>query len=540
MFNQADLWERVAALDPDADALLHGELVRSWGEFEDRSARLAAAFAAHGVGPGDKVANYLHNGPEYLESEFAAFKQRAIPCNVNYRYLTDELRYLLDNADAAVVVADADLVPRVLEVRAELPALRLVVQVGEGDAPAGVERYEDLLAAHDPAPPIERRTDDHWFLYTGGTTGHPKAVMWPHSALINAMSGEYAAQKRDLPQNVEDALDVVRSVRDRGRTDRVMAAAPLMHGTSSIIAKRTFCFGGAVATMPERSFDPALLFDAVGRQRITRLTVVGDAFCKPMIAELDQCRDAGNPHDLSSLRQIVSSGLMWSSESKQALLGHADITLIDTLGASEGVGFGVQVSKRDTVQTERTAKFVLGPNAAVVREDGTPVERGGGEVGKLAVGGVLPDGYYKDPEKTAATYPVINGTRWAIPGDFATVEEDGTINLLGRGSVSINSGGEKIFPEEVEEALKLHPAVLDANAVGVPDDRWGQAVCGVISVDPTADVDDEDLIAAVKTHIAPYKAPKQIVRVDEFVRSPNGKSDYRWAKQAALDALGLD
>jgi len=205
-----------------------------------------------------------------------------------------------------------------------------------------------------------------------------------------------------------------------------------------------------------------------------------------MIAELDQCRDAGNPHDLSSLRQIVSSGLMWSSESKQALLGHADITLIDTLGASEGVGFGVQVSKRD------------------------------------------------------ATYPVINGTRWAIPGDFATVEEDGTINLLGRGSVSINSGGEKIFPEEVEEALKLHPAVLDANAVGVPDDRWGQAVCGVISVDPTADVDDEDLIAAVKTHIAPYKAPKQIVRVDEFVRSPNGKSDYRWAKQAALDALGLD
>ncbi len=540
MFNQADLWERVAALDPDADALLHGEAVRSWGAFEDRSARLAAAFAAHGVGPGDKVANYLHNGPEYLESEFAAFKQRAIPCNVNYRYLTDELRYLLDNSDAAVVVADADLVPRVLEVRDGLPELRLILQVGDGELPDGVERYEDVIAAHEPAPPIERSATDHWFLYTGGTTGHPKAVMWPHSALVSAMTGEYASQKRDLPTSADEALEVVVSVREQQRTDRVMAAAPLMHGTSSIIAKRTFCFGGAVATMPQRSFDPALLFEAVARQRITRLTVVGDAFCKPMIAELDRCRDAGEPHDLSSLRQIVSSGLMWSSESKQSLLGHADLTLIDTLGASEGVGFGVQVSKRETADTERTAKFVLGPNAAVVREDGTSVVAGSGEVGKLAVGGVLPDGYFKDPEKTAATYPIINGTRWAIPGDFATVETDGTINLLGRGSVSINSGGEKIFPEEVEEALKLHPAVADANAVGVPDDRWGQAVCGVVSIDPDASVTDEEVIASVKDHIAAYKAPKMLVRVAPFVRSPNGKSDYRWAKQAALEGLGLD
>jgi fatty-acyl-CoA synthase len=540
MFNHADLWERVAALDPHADALIHGDMVRSWGEFEDRAARLAAGFAAHGVVPADKVAMYLHNGPEYLEAEFAAFKQRAVPCNVNYRYLTDELRYLLDNSDAAVVVADADLLPRVLEVRDSLPKLRLILQVGDEVAPDGVERYEDFIAAHAPAAPIERSPEDHWFLYTGGTTGHPKAVMWSQSALVSTMANEYALQKRPLPADADEALDAVRERREAGIVERLMAAAPLMHGTSSISAKRVFSFGGAVATMPERSFDAATLFADVARHRITRVTVVGDAFCKPMLAELDARAAAGEPHDLSSLRQIVSSGLMWSSESKTGLLGHADLTLVDTLGASEGVGFGVQVSKRDTVETEQTAKFVLGPNAAVVREDGTPVDRGAGEVGMLAVGGVLPDGYYKDPEKTAATYPLINGVRWAIPGDFATVEEDGTINLLGRGSVSINSGGEKIFPEEVEEALKLHPAVLDANAVGVPDEKWGQAVCGVVAIDPAVDVSDAELIAAVKTHIAPYKAPKEIVRTDAFVRSPNGKSDYKWARDIALRSLGLD
>lgn len=539
----ATVWEAIADLDPTADALAHGDVAtggppRSWGAMEDRAARLAAAFADHGVGHDDKVALYLYNGPEYIETEFAAFKQRAVPCNVNYRYLADELTYLLTNADARVVVFDHSLAERVLEVRDRCPALRLLVQVGGDEVVDGAVAYEELIAAHDPAPRIARSDDDLWFLYTGGTTGNPKAVMWPHGNLMQTMAVHYAVIEREVPTSVAEAVDAVREYRRRGRHIRLLAAAPLMHGTSGISSLQNLTLGGMIATLASRHFDAHELWRVVQERRITQLTIVGDAFARPMLRALDEAAAEGRPYDLSSLRQILSSGVMWSNESKQALLAYHDMTLFDSLGSSEGVGFGAQIARRDEGET-RTARFRLGPNATVLTDDGREVEPGSGEVGMLAVGGAIPLGYYKDPDKTAATFRVVAGRRWSMPGDFATVEADGTITLLGRGSVCINSGGEKIYPEEVEEALKTHPAVHDANVVGLPDERWGQAVTAVVSLEPGAEVDDAELIAHVKERLAHYKAPKTIVRVPEILRGPNGKADYRWARDTAAEAVGV-
>ncbi len=539
----ATIWEAIADLDPDADALAHGDVAtggppRSWGTMQDRAARLAAAFAAHGVGADDKVGLYLYNGPEYLEAEFAAFKQRAVPCNVNYRYLADELTYLLTNADARVLVFDHTLAERVLEVRGRCPDLRLLVQVGGDEVVEGAEGYEDLIAAHEPAPRITRSDDDLWFLYTGGTTGHPKAVMWPHSSLLQTMAVHYGVLERPVPSTVEEAVDAVREFRSRGREIRLLAAAPLMHGTSGISSLQNLTLGGMIATLAGRHFDAHELWRVVQERRITQLTIVGDAFARPMLAALDEAAAEGRPYDLSSLHQILSSGVMWSNESKQALLAHHDMTLFDSLGSSEGVGFGAQIARRGEGET-RTARFRLGPNATVLTDDGRQVEPGSGEVGMLAVGGPIPLGYYKDPEKTAATFREVGGRRWSMPGDFATIEADGTITLLGRGSVCINSGGEKIYPEEVEEALKTHPAVRDANVVGLPDEKWGQAVTAVVSLEPGAEVTDDELVGHVKSRIAHYKAPKTIVRVAEVLRGPNGKADYRWARDTAARAVGV-
>jgi fatty-acyl-CoA synthase len=267
------------------------------------------------------------------------------------------------------------------------------------------------------------------------------------------------------------------------------------------------------------------------------LTIVGEAFARPMLEALDRAEAAGRPHDLSSVFQIMSSGVMWSQESKQAFLAHKPMTLMDSLGSSESVGQALQITRKDE-KVASTGRFSLGPTTQVITDDGRMVEPGSGEIGRLANRGANPLGYYKDPEKTEETFPTINGIRWSIPGDYATVDADGTITLLGRGSVCINSGGEKIYPEEVEEAVKTHPAVADCNVVGLPDDRWGQSVNAVVALHPDVVVDDDDIIAHARTQIAAYKAPKRILRTDSFLRSPNGKSDYKWAKAEAEKLAG--
>ena len=536
--NFATIWEGIADVLPEKPAISHGLDSYDWATFENRSARLAGALAAAGVGPDDKVALFLYNGFEYQEAQFAAFKQRAVPCNVNYRYLADELAYLLDNADAKVLFFDSTLADRVAEIRERCPLVTLYVQVGGGDLIEGAVAYEDLIRATEPAARIPRSGNDLWFLYTGGTTGNPKAVMWPHDQMIANMPAHYAVLDREIPTSAAEAVDGAVALHGRNRTTRLLAAAPLMHGTSGINALHTLTMGGMVATLAGRHFDADELWTTVAHHRLTMLTIVGEAFARPMLEALDRAESAGRPHDLSSVFQIMSSGVMWSQESKMAFLEHKPMTLMDSLGSSESVGQAMQLTrKNETVAT--TGRFSLGPTTQVITDDGRMVEPGSGDIGRLANKGANPLGYYKDPVKTEETFPTIDGTRWSIPGDYATVETDGTITLLGRGSVCINSGGEKIYPEEVEEAVKTHSAVKDCNVVGLPDDRWGQSVNAVVLIEPDVEVDDDEIIAHTRTQIAHYKAPKRILRVDEFVRSPNGKSDYQWAKAEAEKITGL-
>jgi fatty-acyl-CoA synthase len=534
----ATAWEAVAGTVPDRIALAHGHVRRSWREFEDRAARLAGAFGAHGIGHDAKVAIALHNGNEYVETEFAAFKVRAIPCNVNYRYGVDELRYVLDNADADVLVFDETLRDRVDVLRGDaLPKLRLLVDVGDG-TPAWAHQYEELLASHPPAPPIRRSGEDLWFLYTGGTTGNPKAVMWDQRGLLGSMIPTFKSLGHAVPSTVEELVPIVRDVTDRDAEVRQLAASPLMHGTAGLSTKATLMHGGMVATLQSHSFDADELWRCIERERITLLTIVGDVFSRPMIDALERAEREGRPYDLSSLRSIVSSGVMWSEQVKQALLDRHDVTLVDILGSSEGTGMARQVSSRKRQRSAATARFELGEHSRVFTDDGRDVAPGSGEVGRIALGFPIPRGYYKDQEKTDATFPMIAGRRWSIPGDHATVEADGTITLLGRGSACINTGGEKVYPEEVEEAVKTHPAVVDCNVVGLADERWGQRIAAVVSLDANATPPSaDDIRDHVRVHLAGYKVPKSVVFVPAIQRGANGKPDYRWAR-AAADAEG--
>ena len=540
--NFATAWEAIADEIPNADAIACGDRVYSWAKYEDRASRIAQALKQAGVSVGANVGLCLYNGPEYSEAQFAAFKERATPFNVNYRYTANELRSLLKDADTQALFFDASLVDSIAELHADLKEMKLAVQVGDGPVPDWAVGYDALITTHEKAERIDRSPNDLWMLFTGGTTGNPKGVMWPHGNTIQTMKATYAGVKLPVPQNIHELLDSVQQIPATNRTMRQLAAAPLMHGTSGITALTTHMMGGAILTLAEHSFSGRALFHCVERYRASHLTIVGDAFSRPMLEALDEAKDKGEAFDLSSIFLILSSGVMWSAPIKQALLMHNPrMRLLDSLGSSEGVGFAAKLET--DAKTATTARFSLGEFTKVINDAGEEVKPGSGERGRLALGGFLPIGYYKDPKKSEETWPTIGGRRYSIPGDYATVEDDGTIVLLGRGSACINSGGEKIYPEEVEEALKLNDAVLDCNVVGVPDERWGQAITAIIKLSQKAidaGIEDSSLIAGVKETLASYKAPKHIIRVDTFLRSPNGKSDYRWATRTALIALGLE
>jgi len=541
--NMASIWEVVADRMPDRPAQICGSRQTTFREFDARAARLASAFAAAGVGPDVKVALYLFNCNEYLESVFAAMKLGAVPVNVNYRYLADELRYLLENSDAEVLVYHGALADRVDAVRGSLPRLRLLVQVETADEDRvplldGAQRYEDLLARHEPAPRAERSGDDYVFLYTGGTTGLPKGVMWRHKALYAQLSAAYMALGRPAPATLDDVGDAAIDMAKIGAAGPGLAAAPLMHGMAWFSSMGRLMVGGAVVSLTNRSFDAHEFWEHVERYRVGAATIVGDAFARPLIAALDEAEQRGKPYDVSSLQMIVSGGVMWTPVYKQPFLDRGVGLLVDGLGSSEATGAAMMLSAKG--QDLSTARFQLNPGTRVLTEDGRDVVPGSGEVGVLAIcGAALPDGYYKDAGKTQATFKEIDGTRYAIPGDFARVEADGSIMLLGRGSVCINTGGEKVYPEEIEEIVKLHPAVEDCTVVGVPDDKWGQAITAVVSCRRGAEADPNDVIGLCKGKLAAYKAPKHVVVVDRVLRSPAGKADYRWALDVAKQALGL-
>jgi fatty-acyl-CoA synthase len=531
-WNFASVWESVADALGERIALVQGARRRTWRELDDRAARLAAALAGAGLGPDAKVASYLYNGNEYLEGLFATFKMRGVPVNVNYRYLEDELVYLLDNSDAEALLFHASLGERVARVRDRAPRVKLWIEVDDGGPHADFAvPYEDLLGAHDPMPRHERSGDDLYFLYTGGTTGMPKGVMWRCEDLWGVLSeATYTLAGRQRPTRAADAGAVAKSIVDEGRDVAHVPASPLMHGTGAFTTFQSMFVGGRIVTLEGRHFDPHELWQVVARERVTQMAIVGDAFAKPMLRALEEAEEAGAPYDLSSLQLVISSGVIWSAEVKRELMRRGAFLCFDSLGSSEGVGMANAITAPGAETA--TAKFSIGPHAKVFREDGTEVTPGSGEVGMVAVGGHIPLGYYKDEAKTTATFRTIAGRRWSVPGDFARVDADGTIVLLGRGSVVINSGGEKVYPEEVEEAVKRHPAVADCLVVGVADERFGEAVTAVVSLREGRSATAADVAGALDG-LARFKHPRRYVFVPEVARAPNGKADYKWARERA-------
>jgi fatty-acyl-CoA synthase len=541
-WNIADLWEVCAAVRGGAPAQVHGDRTVTWADFDRRADGLAAALLAAGLDHQDKVAQYLYNGPEYMQGVFACFKAGMVPVNTNYRYGDDELVYLWDNADAAAVMFHGTFVPAVDRVRRKLPEVKLWLWADDGTHRCPGWAVDLDAAAEAPtagpvAGPWGRSGSDLWFLYTGGTTGMPKGVMWEQDTLVRLVS-------QTTPMGLDDTLDgeaAAASYRDHvaglgAAAPVILPAAPLMHGTGHLMALSQLTLGGCVVTLPGRSLDADELWQACSDNRVTGLAIVGDAFARPLLAALDAHADQW---DLTSLVGMVSSGVMWSQGVKERLLDHLpQLTIFDSLGSSEAIGMGASYSSRGNVSD--TARFALGASAVVITEDGRRVEPGSGEIGRLGVGGLLPVGYYKDEAKTAATFPVIDGVRYSLPGDWATVEADGSLTLLGRGSVCINTGGEKVFPEEVEEVLKTADGVVDAVCVGVPDERFGQAVCAVVEPATGAAIDTARVIEHVRKHLAAYKAPRIVLVRATIGRAPNGKVDYkgltRWATEQATGA----
>ena len=527
--HHATIWEAIADAIPNEVALVQGDVRRTWADFEDRSARLARAFTDAGLQPGSKVAEFLYNSPEYLEATFAALKIRAVPVNVNYRYVDEELRYLLENADAEALVYHSSLRDRVAAVRDRLPALKLVIEVDDGGAHLhGTERYEEVLARSDPAPRVERSPDDVSMAYTGGTTGRPKGVTAHIGEAVDVMLATAPPLLREQAvATPEEAVALaVRRARE-GSQFVTIPAPPLMHQTAMAIGVLpTLLFGGRVVLLNGRTLDCQELWDVAERERADAVIVVGDAFARPMLKALDERPGRA----LDRVTVVASSGAMFSSEVKAGLHRHLDnVVIIDLIAATEG-GMGMSLSFKGT--PAETARFMPSPGVIVVTEDDRRVEPGSGEIGLVALPTSAGHGYFKDEAKTAATFREIDGARYAIPGDFATVGADGSLTLLGRGSQCINTAGEKVFPEEVEEAIKTHPAVDDCLVFGTPDERFGQRVAAVVGFSADADpVPHDELIAALRTQLASYKHPREIVTVERVPRTAVGKPDYAEAKR---------
>ncbi len=529
-WNYADVWEAIAETVPDATAQVQGARRDTWGDLDHHADGVAAALLAAGGQRGDKVAQYLYNAPEYLESFYAAAKVGLVPVNTNFRYGPEELAYLWDNADAIAVVFHGAFTEQVSRVRRRVPSVRLWLHVDDGTEPCPdwAVAYADAArsATARTVAPWGRSPDDLIFLYTGGTTGMPKGVMWRHADL-------YSHANAGTPIDPADQdLDHVRVRAARGGV-ALLPASPLMHGTGMTMGMAALRVAGTVVLLESRSFAAAECLDAMERERTYGVAIVGDAFARPMLDALEAEPARWN---LAHVRLVSSAGVMWSEPVKERMLAFLPkATLSDGFASSEAFGMGGSASSR-AEGVRATGRFTLGDAARVITEEGRDVEPGSDEPGLVAVGGPQPLGYYKDPEKTARTFRVIDGQRYSVPGDWATVEADGTLRLLGRGSVCINTGGEKVYPEEVEEALKTHASVRDVVVVGVPDDRFGELICAV--VEPEGDAaDPAALIAHVKERLAHYKAPRHVLLVDSVGRAPNGKADYPRLRREAAAAL---
>ena len=528
--NLSTLLEAIADANPDHRALIQGDRTFTWGQFDERASRLAGHLAAAGVGRGDRVAIDLYNSIEYLEALLAATKLRAAPVNVNYRYRESELAYVLDNSRSRALVFHQRLAPTVAAVATasrDLTALVMVRDGTDGDVDGAME-YESALAAHEPAPRIERSGDDELVTYTGGTTGMPKGAVWKHRNLVTHVNRGYEQAGYATPTTAAEQGAMSAVIREQAPTIS-LAIPPLMHSTAMVVTLRSLLVAGTVVIPTKRSFDPHHILELIAEHRVNDLTVVGDVVGKPLLAALDEARAAGKPYDVSSLRTVTSSGVTFSAATKLGLVAHGDFVITDVLACTEGGPFALSITKPG--DDEAAVQFRITPNARLLDDELRDIAPGSGRVGRLAAKGSLPDGYLGDPEKSASTWIVLDGERWVMPGDYASVEPDGTLQLYGRGSGVINTGGEKVFADEVQMVIAADPRVRDAVVVGVPDERWGERVAAVVVAEPNAALTEEDVGDIVDTELADYKKPRQVRFVDEIRRKATGKADLVWAAE---------
>jgi len=531
-FNLADLFESVADAVPKRTAIVSQQRQLSFRELDQRATRLANCWSALGIGRGDHIGLQLYNGSEYLEGMLAAYKLRAVPININYHYVTGELQYLYNDADLVAVVTHQAFAPHVAEVVNLAGKLRHVFSVADSSSAAvdpGFHDYEKALAqssdVRDFAP---RDSDDLYIVYTGGTTGMPKGVMWHHRDIFfGAMGGGDLDQSRGP---IKDPAELAGRIGDMAPA--ALPAPPFMHAAAQWAALSLLFAGGKIVIPAGGHFDPAAIWQSVDDEAVNLLIVVGDAMATPLADTL-----AASPGrwKAANLLAIASGGALFSPATKARLIALLpNCFIVDGLGSSETGVMGNKISAGEG--GEREAKFMVNDSTIVLDDNNRKVEPGSGVIGRIARRGHVPIGYYNAPEKSANTFVEIDGERWAIPGDLATVEPDGRILLLGRGSVSINSGGEKVFPEEVESVLKEHPDVLDAVVVGLEDERFGEQVVAVCQTRSGSALELEKLRDFCRGKLAGYKIPRRVVCLAQIKRSPAGKADYPWAKEAARNA----
>ena len=532
-FNLADLFESIVDACPDHPALVCEQRRLNYVQLDERANRLAHYWQSLGFGSGDHIGLQLCNGSEYIEGMLAAYKIRAVPININYNYVEAELAYIYDNADLVGLVCHRQFLTRAASAAADQPKLTSILYVGHEsgvEVPENSVAYESALSDASPERNFDQRSqDDLYIVYTGGTTGMPKGVMWRHiDIFFAAMGGGDPDNSKGPIKSPEELVERIPAMEMAS-----LPTPPFMHAAAQWLAMNTLFSGGKLVIPASGAFDAQRILQAVSDEKVLLIVIVGDAMAIPLCDELE-----ANPakYDTSSLFAIASGGALFSPTIKNRVLELLPgRMIIDGLGSSETGAMGNKISAESGDSDQ--PRFMVGEYMIVLDDNNQPVQAGSGVIGRLAKKGHVPLGYYKAPEKSAETFVEINGERWAIPGDMASVEDDGTILLHGRGSTSINTGGEKVFPEEVEAALKGHPDINDTLVVGVPDERWGQIVVALYRSNSGEELDLEQVRDFCRGTIASYKAPRALVKVDQIKRTPAAKADYVWAKAEAIAQL---
>lgn len=526
----AKIWESNSSLVPNEPALFNNNKTIDWRSFDELSSKLASYLIKMGLGEDSKVGIYMQNCNEYMIAQFAAFKIGAVPINVNYRYKKDELIYLFDNSDAEAIIFQSNFHQQILLIQNDLPKVKAFVETSQNDfsKESTFDSLENIMQTFSPLDHQDRSEDEIYMIYTGGTTGMPKGVMYKQGGFVTSMLKTLKTMGFSVPKEIDGLPDEIMKLKEINALPKSLVACPLMHGTGMWLgAFLPLLTGGSVITVPNSSFDPDEIWKVVEQQKVTSLVIVGDAFAKPLLESLKDSKNRNEMYDISSLLLIISSGVMWSHEVKQELLEYQDMILIDAMGSSEG-GMGSSITSRNMQSS--TAQFKLNPGVIILDEDNNLVTPGSKTIGKIGTSGLVPEGYYKDPIKSAETFREFEGVRYSFPGDFAQYNSDGTIKLLGRGSNCINTAGEKVYPEEVEEAVKKHPNVVDCLVIGVTDKKFGERVVAVASLTKDSFLEEAELIDFVKKIISSYKVPKTIIFRNKIERAPNGKANYDWAK----------